>query len=579
MPVGTRLAATAALLAWALATSFLRVAAAPVYIPNEAREGVYARAMLDSGNFVLPSVPNHVENGETIPDKPPLTHWLSAGVTALRVWATDGRLPEGSALAARYDDWSLRFPSGLFAVVTVAAIALLGRHLVGDRAALLAGALLLASWVFVHQARFGRVDMPLCGCVTLAMLLAGRALLDRAAGALVLAAAAAGLAVLAKGPIGVVLPLAACGTFVLWWSVRERSIERWRSLPWGRAAIVWALFALPWYCAAVGEGGMAVVRSQLLNETVDQFTGANARMWAFYYVLPWLQDTAPWNVLGVLGAWRAWRTRDPRAGFCVAWWACFLAVFQIAAYKRQAYLLPAVPAGALLAGYGMDRWLAARNESVRGAIAAALPTWWPLALGGGLAAAVAGAIVAGSGVLQRWLGPDLPPLDGALGGAGTVLGAVAVVALGGALLRRQPAAAVVAVWIAQVLIFLGPVATGEVIVARQHSPVPLVRHMVAELAPDQTVTVIGLGDEATLLFLLYSPTLARIAVVPQGTGIPAALPAGFYLLSDAAWADVSAAAPGQPGDAGRDGGWRLLWADSLRLRGTALPLVFAERLG
>ena len=85
MPVATRFAATSALLVWALVTGFLRVGAAPVYIQNEAREGVYARAMLDTGNFVLPAVPNHVENGEIIPDKPPLTHWLSAGVTALRV--------------------------------------------------------------------------------------------------------------------------------------------------------------------------------------------------------------------------------------------------------------------------------------------------------------------------------------------------------------------------------------------------------------------------------------------------------------------------------------------------------------
>ena len=579
MPAATRLAATAALLAWALVTSFLRVGAAPVYIQNEAREGVYARAMLDSGNFVLPSVPYHVENGEFIPDKPPLTHWLSAGVTVLRVWATDGHLPEGPALAARYDDWSLRFPSALFAVVTVAAIALLGRHLVGDRAALLAGATLLACWQFVHQARFGRVDMALCGCVTLTMLLAGRALLDGTAGALLLAAAVAGLAVLAKGPLGVALPLAACGIFVLWESVRERSVERWRSLPWGRAAVVWALVALPWYCAAFGVGGMAVVRSQLLNESVDQFTGANAQMWVFYYVLPWLQDTAPWNLLGVLGAWYAWRTRFTGAGFCAVWWVCFLAVFQIAAYKRQAYLLPAVPACALLAGYGMDRWLAARKESVRGAIAAAVPTWWLGALGGGMAAAVAGAVVGYSGGAKRWLGTDLSPIDGALGGAGIVLGAVAVVALGRALFRRQPAAAVVAVWVAQVLIYLGPVATGEVLVAQQHSPVPLVRHLVADLPPDQTVTVVGLRDDTSLLIILYFPTLARIAVVPRRTGIPATTPAGFYLLSDAAWADVSAAAPGQPRDAGRDGGWRLLWADSLRPRGTSLPVVLAERLG
>jgi 4-amino-4-deoxy-L-arabinose transferase-like glycosyltransferase len=579
MPAATRLVATSALIACALITSFLRVGAAPVYIPNEAREGVYARAMLESGNFVLPAVPNHVENGEIIPDKPPLTHWLSAGVTALRVWATDGRLPEGAALAARYDDWSLRFPSTLFATLTVAAIALLGRRLVGDRAALLAGATLLASWQFVHQAHFGRVDMTLCGCVTLAMLLAGRALLDRDARALLLAAVAAGFAVLAKGPLGVGLPLAACAVFMLWHSVRARSVERWRSLPWRRAACVWALVALPWYGAAYWQGGMAVVRSQLINETFHQFTGMNARMSVFYYVPPWLQDTAPWNFLAVLGAWRAWRTRDPGAGFCATWWVCLLAVFQMSAYKRRAYLLPAVPAGALLAGYWMDRRLVASNETVRGAIAAALPSGWPRALAGGLAAAAAGAVVGYSGVARRWLGTDLSPIDGALGGAGIVLGAVALVALMRALLRRQLAAAVVAVWVAEVVIFLGPVATGEVLVAQRRSPVPLVRRVVEHLPPDQTVTVIGLGDDPSLLLLLYFPTFARIAVVPQRTPLPATLPAGFYLLSQATWADLSASAPGEPGDAAADGRWRPLWTDSLGPRGSSLPLVFAERLG
>jgi 4-amino-4-deoxy-L-arabinose transferase-like glycosyltransferase len=412
------------------------------------------------------------------------------------------------------------------------------------------------------------------------MLLAGRALLDGAPRALVLAAAAAGLAVLAKGPLGVALPLAACATFLLLQSVRAHSFARWWQLPWGRAAIVWALVALPWYCAAVAQGGMAVVRSQLLNETFEQFMGGNAQMWAFYYVLPWLQDSAPWNLLGVLGAWHAWRTRDPRAGFCAVWWASFLAVFQLSAYKRQAYLLPALPAGALLAGYWMDRQLAVRGGSVRGAIASALPpNWWSRALGGCLAAATAGALVASSGVSRRWLGADVPPIDAALGGAGLALAAVALFALGRALVRRQPATAVVAVWAAQGVIFLGPVATCELIVAQQHTTVPLVRRMLADLAPEQTVTAIGLRDDPSLLLLFYFPTLARIAIVPQRTGIPATLPTGYYLLSDAVWATISAAGPAQPGDTPGGSGWRLLWADALRERGSTIPLVFAERLG
>ena len=578
MSTGLRVAATAALLTWALVTSFLRLGAAPVYILNEAREGVYSRAMLDSGNFVLPSVPSHIENGETIPDKPPLVHWLSAGITALRVWVADGRLPASLRLAARYDEWSLRFPSGLTAVMTIAAVALLGRHLVGDRAALLAGAILLASWQFVHQARFGRVDMALCGCVTLTMLWAARALLDAAGWALVLAAAACGMAVLAKGPLGVVLPLTACATFVLLQFVRERSVERWRRLPWGRAVIVCAMVALPWYCAAFSQAGMAFVRSQLLDETLEQFTGGTSRMWVFYYVLPWLQDTAPWNLFALLGAWRAWRLRDPRAAFCVVWWVSFLAVFQLSAYKRQAYLLPAVPASALLAGYGMDRWLVERGRSVRDEIVAALPVSWSHVLGGTLVAAIIGVTFASSRVPQQWLGTTVLPIDGALGGAGIALSAVALFALGRALVRQQLGSALAAVCAAEVMIFLGPVATGEIIVAQQHTPVTLVQRMVADLVPDKTVTAIGLGDDKSLLLLFYFPTLTRIAVVPQAAGIPAMLPPGYYLLSTAVWAQLTAPDPAQPGDAPAGSPWRFLWADALRERGGTIPLVFAERV-
>lgn len=572
MSTPARLAATAALLVCALAVGFLRLGAAPVYILNEAREGVYARAMLDSGNFLLPVVRNHVENGETVQDKPPLVHWLSATATALRVWATGGRVAVGPALAARYDEWSLRFPSALAALLTVAAIALLGRHLVGDRAALLAGATLLASWQFVHQARFGRVDMALCGSVTLVMLLAGRALLDGAPRALLPAAAAAALAVLAKGPLGIALPLAAGVSFVAIRTIQDRSFSRWRALPWRQALLVWALLALPWYIAAIGTGGMAVVRSQFLKETVGQFTGANAHMRLFYYLGPWLLDSAPWNLLGVLGVWHAWRTRDPRAGFCAVWWGCFLAVFQLAAYKRRAYLLPALPAGALLAGYWMDRWLADRGVTLRAALAAALPAWWWRALGLTAAAAGAGSVAVRAAVVQRWLGTALQPVDGALALAGAAVGAAALLAFARAARHRQPAAALAALWVALIAVYLGPVATSEVVIAQRHSPAPLVQRMAADLPAGEPATVLGVGDAASLLLLFYFPDFARIDVVPQRNGIPPTLSAGHYLLAENVWTRLLANE-----DAGNEDGWRALWSDTVRERGMTIPVVFAER--
>src|SRR5260221_11404222 len=98
------------LIAAALFVCFARLGAAPIWVLNEAREGLYARAMLATGDFVLPNVPNHVENGATIPDKPPLLHWLDGGER----WARSllgGQATSGRALAQAFDVFDLRFGS------------------------------------------------------------------------------------------------------------------------------------------------------------------------------------------------------------------------------------------------------------------------------------------------------------------------------------------------------------------------------------------------------------------------------------------------------------------------------------
>jgi len=88
-----------ALILWATLACFNRLGEPPVYTANEAREGVYVRSMLASGDFVAPAVANHLENGETVPDKPPLFHWIAAAATWARALATEGQSLGGADLA------------------------------------------------------------------------------------------------------------------------------------------------------------------------------------------------------------------------------------------------------------------------------------------------------------------------------------------------------------------------------------------------------------------------------------------------------------------------------------------------
>ena len=199
------------LLAWSFVTAFSRVGEAPVYIENEAREGIYIRAMLDTGNYILPEVPDHVECGETIPDKPPLFHWIGASAAVARHWLVSGRLGERAQLSQAVNEWIVRFPSAVISILTVLAMVTAAPRVVGTRAAFLAAACLLTSWQFIHQSHYGRVDMALAGFTTWTMLLLGRALLESRRWPFAAAAVASGLAVLSKGPLGLVLPVLGVG--------------------------------------------------------------------------------------------------------------------------------------------------------------------------------------------------------------------------------------------------------------------------------------------------------------------------------------------------------------------------------
>src|SRR5438093_12671414 len=65
--------AAAALIALAVVLAALPIGS-DVYQGGEAREGLVAREMLRTGDWILP-----LWNGSVVPSKPPLFHWLAAG--------------------------------------------------------------------------------------------------------------------------------------------------------------------------------------------------------------------------------------------------------------------------------------------------------------------------------------------------------------------------------------------------------------------------------------------------------------------------------------------------------------------
>jgi 4-amino-4-deoxy-L-arabinose transferase-like glycosyltransferase len=524
----------------AIVVFFNRLGKAPVYTSNEAREGVYTRAMLASGDFLAPEIANHVENGETVPDKPPLFHWIAAAAAYARTAASERRAIGGAEAARRFDEWSLRFPSALACSVMVVAVATLGADLVGARAAAIAAAALVTNPQFAFQARYGRVDAILACCVTLATLLAGRAIVAGRRRSFVLAGAAAGLAVLAKGPLGMLLvTLGVCGFLAVRMLGPLRTVPvgcPLRRLPWRTALAVFIAIALPWYVVAGLASDGAILRSQLLVENVEQFTGGNGRMRLSFYLVPWLQDTLPWNLVAVaalLALFRDLRRRrplHPGAVFCAAAWLAMLAFFQIAAYKRRAYLLPSVPLEAMLAGWILDAtigaadvdWKVEPREVARGA----------LVCGVAAVAVLAATLVHARGSPV----PELAANDVAISIVGLIL-AVGVLFAAVVLVRRgQRAEALGAAFLALSAFYAATFPTLLLWTAARGSAKPLVRAIDHALPQGAELRVCGIDEDPSLVVLFYFRDPSRV-VLPRDERICGReAPAGFYLASAKRWA-------------------------------------------
>ena len=318
-------------------------------------EGLFVevpRQMLLSGDWITPRW-----NGEPFFDYPVWGYWmvaLSFRLFGVSVWAA--RLPVALAASATV--------FALFALVLLLAPAdepqqrRLGR-------ALLCATVLCLSPGWIGWGRTSVTDMFLASAIGLALI--GFALahgatdrpwlrrLGRACLALFTA-----VAVLAKGPVGLLLPLVVIGLFLL---LKGRPL---RPLPLGAwlpmAGLLLAV-VLPWYALVTAANGSSFLVRFLGTSNLQRFTAViyNHPGPPWFY-LPWLLLLLlPWSVylplaLARLRFWRLSRWRRPQppgsdlALLAALWLLVVVVFFSAAATKLPGYILPALPAAALLVG-------------------------------------------------------------------------------------------------------------------------------------------------------------------------------------------------------------------------------------
>lgn len=319
---------------------------------DESRFAQASRQMVDSGDYV------RIRLGEVERNKKPAgIHWAQAAtVHAL----------EAAGIPARGQIWAYRLPSLFGALIAVLATCLLGRALVGRRAAFVAAAMLAPCMVLLVETHIAKTDAALLATITVAMGLMGRAYLAPAAFTAGQAAAfwaVLGLGVLLKGPIAPMVPLLAGLTLAV--MDRPRGTRFWHlSAPWlpalriGWGLPLMVLFAAPWFVAiGIATEGRFFTEA-IGGDMLDKVGSGEEAHWGppgmYAAIFGITAFPSAWIVLRSLpGSW-ADRMQAP-VRFLLAWAVPAWLLFEAVQTKLPHYTLPAFPALMLLgARWAMD---------------------------------------------------------------------------------------------------------------------------------------------------------------------------------------------------------------------------------
>lgn len=298
--------------------------------PDEPRYAAIGRAMAQTGDWVTPRL-----WGKPWFEKPPLLYWMTAA----------------GFKAGLDEDLAPRLPVALVSVGFLIYFFIALRREFDKRVAFYATAVLATSAGWLAFSHVAVTDLPMSAAFAAAMLIAMRGPLADARGNRaatvrepVSAGILLGLAVLAKGLVPLVLFLPAV------WFLRHRLRDL--VVIFTSAAVV----ALPWYAAVTWSNGAAFLEEFFWKHHFARYvSGALLHERPFWFYLPVLvAGLFPWSPFLLL-LFSPHIYKDRRIRFLAAWLVWGLVFFSLSRNKLPGYLLPLLPAFAVLLGFGIGK--------------------------------------------------------------------------------------------------------------------------------------------------------------------------------------------------------------------------------
>ncbi len=312
---------------------------------HEARLPQCSREMLATGNWLLP------HRGDT-PwlERPPFPHW--AELVAGHLF---GRLDKV---------WIVRIPPALMGLLTVLILAWTAARLFGREVGMLSAVSLATMYEFYFYAGQAEDDVFLAFIVMVCVAAfvatefpveargpdSRRHFLGNRPWTVWAFFITLGLSSLAKGVlVGAVELMAGTGVFLLL-SWREKRLGRYVWM-WG-----WVLFLTLTVAWSLYAGS---VYPSLWDNYKYDYTGPFGHKPIWYYFTAILWTTAPWTLMWLLGIFLVWprpgEEARPANRFLLCWALGPLLVLSIPLRKHHHYLVPILPAFAVLAAFGMQR--------------------------------------------------------------------------------------------------------------------------------------------------------------------------------------------------------------------------------
>jgi len=488
---------------------------------DEPRYAQIAREMLKRSDWVTPTL-----DGRPWLEKPPFYYWQAMVVYGVaRRFEAGGVGADADGLPSDgVDEKTARLPSAIDAILMIAVICFFLRRFRPGME--FDGALITASCAgVIGFARAAATDMPLTATFAIALLAWYGWHETRKRVGLAVFYVFLALGMLAKGPVA---PALAALIVILFAAATYDWKCVWQTL-WAPGIILFLLVALPWY-VVVQKRNPEFFRFFILEHNLARFsTNVYHHPQPFWFYLPvFLLAMMPWTVWLIAAVVERvrllWRERGKASENSEDTWAVFLLIwmivpvvfFSVSRSKLPGYILPAVPAGALL----VTEYLAVRRDEN-------VAFSKPLAILHGIFCGIMvfGALAAASiAAKHRLVGGETTYVAAAVGAVFAMGVAIAAGVKSGPRLVRSATMIVVIVSVAALIRFAAPVidatqssrVVAETIRSFSREPVPVALYHVSRV------------EEYGLEFYLDRPTEkydegqvpedAHLLVTASGTG-------------------------------------------------------------